>query len=317
MLRVALPMSRMTMLGRTMSSAAGVNVGFIGLGNMGGSMAANLVKAGNNVTVFDLSDAAMAKAEADGAKTASGPAEVAAQSNTIITMLPSSPHVYEVFTGEGGILSTMQPNTLCIDSSTIDPAMSQKVAEIVTAAGSEFLDAPVSGGVGGAAAGTLTFMVGGPEASFQRASDALDAMGSNVVHCGAVGTGQAAKICNNMMLGISMIGASETMNLGVRLGMDPKLLTQIMATATARCWALDTYNPCPGVFEGVPASNGYAGGFGSALMNKDLGLAMDAAKANDASTPLGQLANQIYTQMSNEGWAEKDFSSAYEWLQKK
>jgi len=230
-------------------------------------------------------------------------------------MLPNSQHVKGVFTGDDGILSTIKAGAICIDSSTIDPGVSKEVAGMVAEKGAAFVDAPVSGGTMGALNGTLTFMVGGPDASFEGATPVLQGMGKNIVHCGDVGTGQIAKICNNMMLGISMIGASETMNLGKRLGIDEKVLTNILSTSTGRCWALDTCNPCPGVFEGVPSSNGYAGGFQSGLILKDLGLAQAAAESCGAQIPHGSLARQIYGEMSGNGYENKDFSSAYEYIQ--
>jgi len=290
-------------------------VGFIGLGNMGAHMARNLLKSGKTLSVFDLNQSAVDDLASSGATAAASPAEAADGATTIITMLPSSPHVEAVFTGENGIFETLGTDVLCIDSSTIDPSMSKKVCAMTEERGCDFVDAPVSGGVGGAEAGTLTFMVGGSDAAFNDANEILVHMGANIVHCGDVGTGQAAKICNNMLLAIGMIGASETMNLGVKLGMDPKLLAGILNTSTGRNWATEIYNPCPGVVDGAPAGRGYTGGFGSALMNKDVGLALDAARDAGATIPLGTLSREVYTAMCDAGYAEKDFSSAYEFLQ--
>jgi 3-hydroxyisobutyrate dehydrogenase len=299
---------------RYQSTDAQGHVAFIGLGNMGAHMARNLIKGGHSLSVFDLSADACASLADAGASVASSPAAAVDGATTVVTMLPSSPHVEAVYTGKDGVFETMGDGTVCIDSSTIDPAMSQKVAALTIQRGGSFVDAPVSGGVGGAEAGTLTFMVGGSEEHFATSKLVMDLMGANVVHCGDVGTGQVAKLCNNMMLGISMIGASETMNMGVKMGMDAKLLANILSTSTGRCWSLDTYNPCPGVFEGIPSSNDYKGGFGSALMLKDLGLAQDAAGSNGAATPLGAMATQIYQEMTNQGFGEKDFASAYQYL---
>lgn len=291
------------------------NVGFIGLGNMGSHMAVNLIKGGHNVTVFDIVKSSVDSVVAEGAQAASCPAEVASNSDRIITMLPSSPHVKNCFTADDGILSTVQPGTLILDSSTIDPMMSKSVSELAQAKGAVYMDAPVSGGIMAAKGATLTFMVGGPEDKFPEAKEILSLMGKNVVHCGDVSTGQAAKICNNMLLGITMIGVSEAMNLGKRLGLDPKQLAHILNTSSGRCWSSDTYNPCPGVLENVPSSNNYQGGFQTALMTKDLGLAQDAATATQSPNPLGSAAHQMYRVLCNHGYDKLDFSSVYKFLQ--
>jgi 3-hydroxyisobutyrate dehydrogenase len=223
--------------------------------------------------------------------------------------------VRDVYTGKSGVLESLRKGALCLDSSTIDPAVSRQVAAAVSAKGSDFCDAPVSGGVGGAEAGTLTFMVGADSAGvFQRALPVLQGMGKNVVHCGGVGTGEVVKLCNNMVLAISMIGVSEAMNLGSRLGMDRKLLAGILNTSTARCWSSDTYNPAPGVMPNVPASRGYTGGFGSALMLKDLGLVLDAAKGAGAPVPMGANAHALYQLMVAQGMGGSDFSAAFKFL---
>eukprot|EP00047_Mylnosiga_fluctuans_P012406 m.25856 g.25856 ORF g.25856 m.25856 type:complete len:319 (-) comp4215_c0_seq2:36-992(-) len=292
-------------------------VGFIGLGNMGAHMARNLVKAGHPLIVNDTNKTVLEQFAALGCKVAKTPAEIAESANAIVTMLPASAHVTSVYTGKDGILSTVQKDTLLIDASTIDPATAKSVAAAAAEKGAVFADAPVSGGVGGAEKGTLTFMVGAEAAAFARIQALLANMGKNIVHCGPHGTGQVAKICNNMLLGISMIAVSETMALGVRNGMDPKLLASIINTSSGRCWSSDTYNPCPGAMEGVPASRGYTGGFGSALMLKDLGLAMNAAAGSKTNTPLGSLANQVYQLACSKGYADKDFSSMYKFLTEK
>ena len=230
-------------------------------------------------------------------------------------MLPSNPHVQSTYMApETGLLAGAHAGTLFIDSSTIDPAVSREVAAACGEVECGMVDAPVSGGVGGAEAGTLTFMVGGSQDDFDAAGDVLNIMGGNIVHCGDVGTGEVAKLCNNLVLGISMAGVCEAMALGQELGIDTKVLAGIMNTSTARCWSSDTYNPCPGVMEGVPSSNGYKGGFGSALMQKDLGLALDAARANGVPSPMGATSFQLYSMMMAHGAGGKDFSALFEFL---
>lgn len=290
-------------------------VGFIGLGNMGRGMAKNLLEKGNLVVAFDTNANTMAEAVKLGVVAAKGPNEVAAKSSSILTMLPNNDAVIACYTEPGGILEGVQPGALLIDSSTIDPAVSRAMSEAASAKGAIFVDAPVSGGVNAAAAGTLTFMVGADkDEHFAAAQKILAHMGKSITHCGQVGTGQAVKICNNMLLAISMIGVSETMNLGINLGLDPKLLASILGSATGRCWSVDTYNPVPGVLPNVPSSNNYQGGFGSALMLKDLGLAQDAANRTGSATPLGSLSLQMYRIMCNAGFAGKDFSSAFQFI---
>lgn len=286
-----------------------MKIGFIGLGNMGNPMARNLVKAGHELFVFDVFPDAIAKLVAAGAKAAASVAEAVKNAEVVITMLPSSPHVRDVYTGTGQLIASVSPGTLLIDSSTIDPHTAREVADIAAKRNIVMLDAPVSGGTVGADAATLTFMVGGNEAAFNAAKSILEKMGNNVVHCGAAGTGQVAKICNNMLLGISMIGVSEAMNLGASLGIDPRLLANIINASSGRCWSSDTYNPYPGVIPTSAASRGYTGGFGVDLMLKDLGLAMDAAKQTKQSTIMGSLAHQLYQTWSGMGSGGKDFSS--------
>ena len=286
-----------------------MNIGFIGLGNMGGPMALNLLKAGHELRVFDLSTgavAALVEAGATGADTAS---DVLQNADLVITMLPASAHVKAVYLGEDGLLAKVAPGVLLIDSSTIDPITSREVAKAAAAQGNPMLDAPVSGGTGGAAAGTLTFMVGGSETDFARAQPVLAAMGRNIVHCGGSGTGQAAKVANNMLLGISMIGVAEAMALGVSLEVEAKVLANIINTSSGRCWSSDTYNPYPGVLDNVPASRNYTGGFGSDLMLKDLALATEAARQIRQPVILGALAQQLYQNFSCEGHGGLDFSA--------
>ncbi|TKR68589.1 hypothetical protein L596_024553 [Steinernema carpocapsae] len=295
-------------------------VGFVGLGNMGAHMARNLIKNGVKLMVFDLDAKRVAELKSDGAEVAQHPADVAVASKTIVTMLPSSPHVRSVYgttseTVDNGLVAHMQPGTLCMDSSTIDRSASIEVAGAVALKKSAYVDAPVSGGVVGAENATLTFMVGGDKASFDRATQYLSMMGKNTVHCGNVGCGQAAKIVNNMMLGIQMIGTAEGMNLGIKMGLDPKLLASIINTSSGRCWSSDTYNPVPGVIEDIPPSKGYTGGFGSALMCKDLGLAQNASTEVQAPILLGSLAHQVYRILANDPkYANLDFGIIYQFL---
>jgi len=277
-------------------------------------MAENLLQKGHAVAVFDVVPEAASRLASLGAEACPTPAAVAERCDQLVSMLPNSQHVQSVYTGDQGVLGSVRPGTLIVDSSTIDPQVSKEMALAAQAKSAVFMDAPVSGGVNAARGGTLTFMVGGPEAQFGAARQLLEAMGKNIVHCGEVGSGQAAKICNNMMLAISMIGAAETMNLGTRLGLDQKLLAKILATSTGRCWAIDSYNPVPGVMENVPSSNNYQGGFGTALMCKDLGLAQASATATGSPTPLGSAAHQIYRILVNQGLGPLDFSAVYKYI---
>lgn len=287
-----------------------MNIGFLGLGNMGGSMALNLLKAGHSLMVFDLSPASLARLVEAGAIAAASPAAIAqSDAELIITMLPAAAHVKSVYLGDNGLLAHVQPGIILIDCSTIDPLSAREVAKAATEHGNPMLDAPVSGGTGGAAAGTLTFMVGGSLADFDRVQPILAAMGKNIVHCGDSGNGQVAKVANNLLLGISMIGVSEAMALGVSLGMDANVLASIINTSSGRCWSSDTYNPFPGVVETAPASRGYSGGFGSDLMLKDLGLASEAAKQIGQPVILGALAQQLYQSFSAQGNGGLDFSA--------
>jgi 3-hydroxyisobutyrate dehydrogenase len=287
-----------------------MNIGFIGLGNMGGPMALNLLKAGHALTVFDLVPASVHSLTAAGATAVASPAELArSEVQVIITMLPAARHVKAVYLSEDGLLAHIAKGVRLIDSSTIDPMTAREVAAAAVQQGNPMLDAPVSGGTGGAAAGTLTFMVGGNVADFEHAQPLLAAMGKNIVHCGAAGNGQVAKVANNMLLGISMIGVAEAMNLGVALGMDAKVLAGVINTSSGRCWSSDTYNPFPGVLDSAPAARGYSGGFGTDLMLKDLGLATEAAKQAQQPVLLGALAQQLYQSFSAQGHGGLDFSA--------
>ena len=286
-----------------------MDIGFIGLGHMGGPMAANLMKAGHSLTVFDLSKAALQVATDAGARVAKSPRDAVENSEVVITMLPAAAHVKAVYLNDDGVLAGVRPGVPLIDSSTIDPATAKLVAEAARKQGNPFADAPVSGGTGGAQAGTLTFMVGADEALFETLKPVLAGMGKNMVHCGETGTGQIAKICNNLLLGISMIGVAESMKLGASLGIDPNKLASIINTSTGRCWSADTCNPYPNVLPNAPSSRGYTGGFGADLMLKDLGLAVDAARQVKQPIILGALAQQLYQTMSMQGLGGLDFSA--------
>lgn len=282
---------------------------FIGLGNMGGPMASNLLKAGHEVTVFDLSDDAVRTLVGEGAKSAATATEAADSADCVITMLPAGKHVEAVYLGDNGLLASLASKTLVIDSSTIAPETARKVAEAAVEKNIMFMDAPVSGGVGGAKAGTLTFICGGEKAAFDQARPILEGMGKNIFHAGPHGAGQIAKICNNMLLAILMSGTSEALALGVKNGLDPAVLSEIMKQSSGGNWALNVYNPWPGVMEAAPASRQYQGGFLVDLMNKDLGLAMDNAVQNHAAVPMGALARNLFELHASQGNGALDFSS--------
>ncbi|KAI9173333.1 hypothetical protein H9P43_007464 [Blastocladiella emersonii ATCC 22665] len=321
-------MSSAHLLRRTMATAAAAGakqpvIGFIGLGQMGAPMSGHLfAKTEGARAKFIVHDVVSSSVDAfkaahPGAVSAPTPADVAAEADVIFTMVPTSAHVQEVYLGARGIVQTVKRGSLLVDSSTIAPAMSQHVAKsLIEPKGVEVIDAPVSGGILGAHNATLTFMVGGPKPSLDRVTPFLNHMGKNIFHCGTdVGTGQVAKICNNMILGTTMVAVSEGLNLGVKLGMDPKLLSQIVNVSTGRCWSSDTYNPVPGVMDGVPSARNYDGGFGITLLQKDMGLALAAAESVKAPVPLAASADQLYkTIMATPGLEKKDFSVVYEWL---
>ena len=276
-------------------------IGFIGLGNMGGPMARKLVQAGHSVTAFDLVAEARSRAEADGCALAASAAEAAAGAEFVVSMLPAGAHVERVWLGDGGALAATGPDAVLVDCSTIAAETARRVAAAAAEQGRALLDAPVSGGVGGAEAGTLTFMVGGDGGALELARPLFEAMGKNVFHAGDSGAGQVAKMCNNMLLAVLMTGTAEAIQLGVANGLDPAVLSDIMKQSSGGNWALNGYNPYPGVMEGVPASRGYTGGFLVDLMIKDLGLAQDAAAASGQSTPLGALARALYVMHRNRG----------------
>jgi len=284
-------------------------IAFIGLGNMGAPMAQNLFKAGHAVRAFDLSADACKAVALQGVTVSTSASNAVDGAGIVISMLPASRHVESLYLGEAGLLKLLPKGTLVIDSSTIAPASARKVAEAASSAGLAFLDAPVSGGTAGAAAGTLTFMIGGDADDLERATPVLRNMGANLFHAGGHGAGQATKLCNNMLLAVLMIGTSEALSLGQSLGLDTKVLSEVMRRSSGGNWALEKYNPMPGVMDTAPASRGYSGGFGTDLMLKDLGLAVEAALASGSSVPLGGLARELYAAHSKAGHGGLDFSS--------
>jgi 3-hydroxyisobutyrate dehydrogenase len=290
-------------------------VAFIGLGNMGGPMATNLVKAGHAVTVFDLSEAALKQLETAGATVAGSAGEAATGADYVISMLPAGKHVAATYLGDAGLLAQLDSSTTVLDCSTIDAATARSVGETAAEMGIGFMDSPVSGGVAAAAAGTLAFMCGGSAETFEKARLILADMGKNIFHAGPAGAGQVAKGCNNMLLAIHMIGSAEALEMGVRNGLDPKVLSEIMLASSGRNWSLEVYNPYPGVMEAAPASNDYKPGFMVDLMVKDLGLALEIAEQCDFDNPMGQLAKELYSQHQQAGNGQMDFSSILQKLQ--
>jgi 3-hydroxyisobutyrate dehydrogenase len=288
------------------------NIFFIGLGNMGLPMAMNLVKAGHAVTGFDVSAGALEKLVAAGGRAAKDAAPEGA--DTVITMLPAGKEVREVYTGAAGVIDRAAAGALLIDCSTIDVETARAVAAAAAMKGLPMVDAPVSGGVGGALAATLTFMVGGTDAAFARAKPLLEAMGRTIVHAGASGNGQAAKICNNMILGISMIGVSEAFVLAEKLGLDHQKLFDIASKSSGQCWSLTNYCPVPGPVPTSPANRDYEAGFTAAMMLKDLKLAQDAARSSGAATPLGAAAASLYGLYAGHGGGGMDFSGIIRFL---
>lgn len=289
-------------------------IGFIGVGNMGGPMACNLVKAGNTLRAFDLSDAALKPVVAAGASAAKSVEAAVDGADVVITMLPAGSHVRKVYLEDGGILQRAKKGALLIDSSTIDIDSARAVHDAAEKSGFAFIDAPVSGGVGGAEAGTLTFMCGGSEDAFAAAQPILEKMGKKIVLAGDAGAGQAAKVCNNMLLAVSMIGACEAFALGEKLGLDPQKLFDIVSTSSGQCWSVNTYCPVPGPVPTSPANRDYTGGFATALMLKDLKLAQTAAQSAGAATPLGAEAAQLYALFAAKGHAGVDFSGIIKML---
>ena len=281
-------------------------IGFVGLGNMGFPMALNLKNAGHEVTGFDVSEAAREAAISEGMNSSDSLEHVADGADIVITMLPNGEISKSV---ASQLLPSMQEGSLLIDCSTIDVASAKTVHQMAADAGKLCLDAPVSGGVGGASAGTLTFMVGGSDQAFSDGSDVLDVMGQKAVHCGDGGAGQSAKICNNMLLAISMIGTCEAFAMAEKLGLDQDKLFDVVSTSSGSCWSVNTYCPVPNVGPKSPSDNNYQPGFAASLMNKDLNLAMEAAKDANAQTPLGAHAAALYKAMVENGHGDLDFSA--------
>ena len=283
-----------------------MKIAFIGLGNMGGGMAANLVKAGHEVNAFDLSEEALAAARDNGCTTFTDASEAVQGVDGVVSMLPNGAIVKSVY--EGSVIGKAPEGAVLLDCSTIDVATAKEVIALAEAAGYDMVDAPVSGGIAAANGGTLTFMVGGTVKAFARAEEVLNAMGKAVIHAGDAGAGQTAKICNNMLLAISMIGTAEAMKMAEKLGLDPQKFYEISSQSSGYCWSLNAYTPLPGVGVESPADKDYQGGFATGLMLKDLKLAMDAAQTADASTPLGRHAKELYEQFAEDN-AGLDFSA--------
>ena len=290
------------------------DIAFIGLGNMGRPMARNLAKAGHAVTGFDQLGESLQAASRDGVSPVTSIATAVANAEIVVTMLPSGEHVRDVYLGDGGVLGAADPGALLIDSSTVDVETARMVAAHAAISDFKMLDAPVSGGVGGADAATLTFMVGGQEAVFRKAEPILGCMGKTIIHAGESGAGQAAKICNNMILGISMIGVCEAFALADRLGLDRQKLFDISSQSSGQCWSLTSYCPVPGPVPNSPANRDYQPGFSAAMMLKDLRLAQQAAHSSGAATPLGAQAAALYALFCNAGSEDRDFSGIFEMI---
>jgi len=283
-------------------------IAFVGLGKMGLPMARNLLSNGHAVAGADPVEAALAALAEAGGTPAASPPEAVADAEAVVTALPAAPQVRAVYLGAAGVLAAAPPGTLFIDCSTIDVDTAREVAAAAEAQGHAMVDCPMSGGVGGATAGTLSFMVGGSDAAFERARPVLEAMGRNIFHAGPSGAGAAAKICNNLMLAIQMIAVSEGFSLAERLGLEAQKLYDISSTATARCWSLNDYCPAPGPVPTAPSNRDYEPGFSADLMLKDLRLAMEAGARTGALTPLGAAATQLYAMMAHAGDGGRDFS---------
>jgi 3-hydroxyisobutyrate dehydrogenase len=289
-------------------------IGFIGVGTMGLPMARNLVKKGFAVTAFDLNAEAVKAAAASGMTAAASAAEVVATADIVITMLPSSPHVEAVYTGDGGVLAAARKGTLCVDMSTIDPGVSRRMAAGAAERGVRFIDAPVSGGVPKATDGTLAIMVGGAAEDVQAALPALQAMGANVIHVGPVGSGEVAKLCNNLIAGVAAVALSEAFRIAEGFGVDAKVLTEVIAKSSGHTWVMEHMHPAPGLVAKAPSSNEYRAGFMTDLMCKDLGLAVDAARALRVPVFVAPAAQQVYRLASSHGLGRKDFTSVYTFL---
>ncbi len=289
-----------------------MKIAFIGLGNMGGGMAANLVKAGHEVNAFDLSEDALAQAKTNGCETFTDASKATSGVDAVVTMLPNGAIAKEVY--ENNVIGHAPEGAVLLDCSTIDVATAREVIGAAEAAGYDMVDAPVSGGIAAANGGTLTFMVGGTQQAFSRAEPILSAMGKAVIHAGDAGNGQAAKICNNMLLGIQMIGTCEAFNMAQKLGLDAQTFYDISSVSSGQNWAMTSYCPVPGVGPQSPSDNGYEGGFATALMLKDLRLAMEAADTSDSAVPMGQRATALYEDFNGAGNGELDFSAILKML---
>lgn len=283
-------------------------IAFIGLGHMGLPMARNLLKAGFTLKVFDLVQAAIDELTREGALPASSALDALQDADVLVSMLPASRHVEGLYLGDNGLLAALKPGSLVLECSTIAPESARKVHQAARERSIEMLDAPVSGGTAGAAAGTLTFMIGGAAEALAKARPIFEAMGKNIFHAGPDGAGQVAKVCNNQVLAVQMIATAEAMAMGVANGLEPAVLAEIMRQSSGGNWTLEKYNPWPGVMENAPASKGYSGGFMAELMAKDLGLAQETAQASGSSTPMGALALQLYRLLLKQGKGKLDFS---------
>ena len=291
-------------------------IAFIGLGNMGAPMAVNLVKSGYQVRAFDLIPTSLQSFVAAGGKQADSSKEAAEGAEVVISMLPAGKHVNELYSSDGGLLAQLPKGCLVIDSSTIDATTARQVGATALKAGIDFIDAPVSGGVSGAEAGTLSFIVGGEVECFARAKPILEAMGKNIFHAGGVGSGQIAKTCNNMLLSVLMAGTAEALQMGIENGLDPKILSNIMVKSSGRNWALEVYNPVPGVMPDTPACNNYQGGFMVDLMNKDLSLALGVAQESSSTVPMGEQAAALFEAHAKANNGKCDFSSIFQYYNK-
>ncbi len=289
-------------------------IGFIGVGTMGLPMATNLVKKGFAVTAFDVNPDAAGAAAAAGMTAAASAAEAVAAAEIVITMLPSSAHVEAVYTGDGGVLAAARKGTLCVDMSTIDPSVSRRTAAAATGRGIRFIDAPVSGGVPRATDGTLAIMVGGAAEDFQEAQPALSAMGRTVIHVGPVGSGEVAKLCNNLIAGVAAIAVSEAFRIAQAFGVDPRVVTEVISKSSGHTWIMEHMHPVPGLVVRAASTNDYRPGFMTDLMCKDLGLAVDAARALRIPVFVAPAAQQVYRLASSHGLGRKDFTSVYLFL---
>jgi 3-hydroxyisobutyrate dehydrogenase len=289
-------------------------IGFIGVGTMGLPMATNLVKKGFAVTAFDLNAEAVKAAVAAGMTAAASAAEAVAAADLVITMLPSSSHVEAAYTGDGGVLAAGRKGTLCVDMSTIDPAVSRRVAATAAERGLRFIDAPVSGGVTGATDGTLAIMVGGSATDVTAARPALEAMGTNVIHVGAVGSGEVVKLCNNLIAGVSAVAVSEAFRIAQGFGVDPKVVTEVISKSSGNTWVMERAHPVPGLVARAASTNDYKPGFMTDLMCKDVGLAVEAARALRIPVFVASAAQQVYRLASSHGLGRRDFTSVYSFL---